>query len=375
MFKLKWIGVCALSLMFCFASCTKGQDSDPGTEGTITAGGSEAQEDVCEKPENLDNILCQWVASEMTVSFGPQTAQMLFTYDEKGRLTEFSGTQGGMNMGVFTVRYNENGLWKTYNYSAPNPPESKDWTIEEITTYNYNDEGKLESVNGVTNDGNGVRQKSSNTIYQYFPQQNLRTENTSELDQSYNTTYSTNKTIHTDPNSGNTDWIEIKEGIPGMFGGTLKHWTKNEYQYYPQLGRMMVWYKESQMCEVLPCGADLQPTQAAQYTYEYDNLGRMKALTVETDGDPWANPVVPVDGTYEEKYTCEITYEIQTQAEIAGKHPLKNFADIQNMTSFDLGYNTKDIFSSLSCQNTSFSLKWVRLWEALPGGQPPGGAE
>jgi hypothetical protein len=127
---------------------------------------------------------------------------------------------------------------------------------------------------------------------------------------------------------------------------------------------------KTQNCAVTPCvfGGTFSPTDISETEFFHDDQGRETGykitITQGSGGD----------------YNCEMTYELDTRAKIAGIHPLEYMLNTFAPVPINLGVDDRDIFSSWDCtlggqpfQDVDF--KWVRLWEALPEGQPPGGAD
>ena len=80
-----------LTLGLSIAACTQGQ-GPAETPDKVTVAGADAPppEDVCEKPENLENILCQWVMTEMEMGQGTDKVTYKYLFDPEGRFVQIT---------------------------------------------------------------------------------------------------------------------------------------------------------------------------------------------------------------------------------------------------------------------------------------------
>ena len=75
---------------------------------------------------------------------------------------------------------------------------------------------------------------------------------------------------------------------------------------------------------------------------------------------------------------CQMTYEVETQGKIiGGQHPLEFYMNSFSPVFVTYGLNDRDIFATYNCKQgnmvmADYKFKWARLWQVLPGGQPPG---
>lgn len=364
---LTWVSICSLTLVFCFASCTKGQDTDLGTEGNITTGGTEAEaEDVCEKPENLDNILCQWVATEMDPGYGKMTLQ----YNSQGRVILAEGYDlDGVKLSTTSLVYNDYGVWKISLHQDPNPPGSQNYQSEQRVDFEYYEgSGRVKSKKMERYSG-GSKQSSMEWQYSDLQSNNTVSGVFGQKDGAGNLQQLGVTLITYDPGTGKIKSVDRRLSD----GNTMNNpasWTQDSYHYDSQTGRLNLMISKTQNCAVTPCsfGGTFSPTDSYETEFFHDDQGRETGYEAKT-----------TKGNKPDT-TCEMTYEIETQAKIAGIHPLEFMINTFAPIPLNLGVNDRDIFSSWDCSLAGQPLqeidfKWVRLWEALPEGQPPGGAD
>lgn len=363
---------------FLFSACTQGQ----GPEGKVTTAGAEAAPDVCEKPENLDNVLCQWVASELKMASPTgEIANLQIFYDETGSPYRITGTDGQGKKTIMNFSYNDYGLWKVVTYSEPDPPESENFTKEKTQTTNYNSDGSIQTrISEVK--VNGQPQSSEEKYYFYVVPNVIATV---FKDGAGNPTSGMQELINKDPNSGKVSSIEETKGpVVGMSITSREHWSISNFGYDFDTGLLRRIEKDSQNCLVpnRPCGQTLDPNVITIEDISYDDQGRPSKFHMSTEGEVDSNnqivslPHDPPDPDQESE--CDFKYELQTQAKLAKMNPLGIFLMLVPMPGWNLNFNDQSLFTQFSCGPVGASEPqmvmtphWVRLWEALPEGQPP----
>jgi YD repeat-containing protein len=378
-----------LSLSLSFAACSKVQGpSEEGSKGVVEA----PPVDPCEQPENLNNILCQWVATE--IKTGGETSAL--QYDDKGRITQMAiHDDKGQTEMMGTLTYNDQGLWKAVSNTQPDPPDSKNFTEIDTATYTYDTQTGL--IKNIVTDRtkNGAPNGRTEVVYTTMPNGVDLGILTVEKDSSLQPIKQHTKIITKDPTSGKVLSVDEKEAPPTM-GAPPEDWSITKFHYYPDTGRLERMERSEQNCLAKSCMdpannalllANIAPTKVMVYEFSHDDNDRISGTTTTSDGEVDSSstppkiksnpgdPPVP-DSTN----VCEVKYEIQTQAKIARVHPVTFFMMTLGGMGFDVGFNERDIFTSISCnttgqsssENTSF--KWARLWQVIPGGQPPGGS-
>jgi hypothetical protein len=369
---LNSIGLIFFFLNLGFTACTQGQGPTgeaPQGAPKVTLAGADTTPpvDVCENPENLDNILCQWVAQEMEVndSAGKRTYQM--SYDSEARIIQLITVgQGGHHDNITTLTYNDNSLLGWMLYSDADPPESEYYTTVTSGSYFYNDHGLLEKKTSDLKKG-GATQTSTRWTFTY-PQPNKVENYAITEDGAHTVTGIIYETITKDSASGKLLTDEVKYSTDPRLYGAIDTWAVQTYQYNTQTGRLDKITYQSQDCKTTAC-VFTSPIVSAVHMetrFSYDGKGRFKGFTAYDSGG------IP-------NKSCETSYEIQTQGKMAGPHPQDFILNVFFPTQFSLDLNDRDIFSTWNCEtggqpSEENKFKWVRLWQALPEGKPPGGS-
>lgn len=385
------IGFSALFILsLAFSACTQGQG--PGQPDKVTVAGTEGAPaptpvDVCEKPENLDNILCQWVATKMSYpDSSAKKEQADLFYDSEGRLIRIDvkeGDKAGM-LALFT--YNEFGLWKVDLYSEADPATGN-FTKQQTRTTTYNLQTKeIKDVIDETRK-NGTLQTIEEHIYASSPLGILTVKKDVSVDPTMNPIGVEIKYITKDSNTNQITQISEYDALPQM-GAPPLMWKVTDYSYNAQ-GRLEKTEEKTQDCQITPCSAYPNPVNTPHAIdtseFEFDSQNRLLQNTQTSQGafdfqthailTPVTDPVDP-----SKIQVCDATYEIQTEAKIAGKHPIDYLIGGFETTGFGNLFGDRDIFTTFGCHasnqpmnpDNTAQVKWVRLWEALPEGKPPG---
>jgi hypothetical protein len=379
-----------LSLSLNFAACSKMQGpSEEGSKGVVEA----PPVDPCEQQENVNNILCQWVATEMTSS----GSKMSLDYDSEGRPSRFiTYDASGNKTNVADLVYSNYGLSNSTSFSQPTPAPSGNFTVINTQSNFYNADGSINKIEAERKT-NGVVDSTSKKLFDYntLGKVNITDAETGGTPNP-NTTGGYLQIITKDSN-GKIKSIDTKRET---FSNNVNQVTSLEsmnFDYDAKTGRLTTMVNKTQDCSKSTCSSNnldpnkatldpIVPTQVMTSTMFYDDQNRAISFTQINDGDTSKTPIVPPDGTPDSTQTCDLKYEIQTQANIAFKHPIMNFIDASGGLTglgFEL-FSIKDLFSTFSCNTTvggqttnqgnAMTFKWVRFWQVLPGGQPPGGS-
>jgi hypothetical protein len=383
-----------LSLSLSFAACSKMQGpSEESGKGVVEA----PPVDPCEQPENLNNVLCQWVAAEMDMQYaGPGAGQMkmLFEYDPNGegrpsRITSLDSS--GNKASVIDLLYNNFGISIRTTYSNPHTPGHDDFTKIETQTFNYNSDGTLDKIETIDKE-NGIVQSTTDYSFDYSTPGKV---NITEQDKdSLSVVSGGSFQILTKDNNGkiksmSTKTINSTPQVTSVTIMTLDYDTKS--------GRLSKMVGTAQDCLKLACiGNNMDkntatvdpittPTQVQTIDLTFDDQSRGIKYISSYDGDPSKSPIVPPDGTPDSIQEFDMKYEIQSQANIAYKNPIMNLIEVTGgavMSGLDL-FSVKDLFSSASSStitgsqstsSTAMTFKWMRFWQVIPGGQAPGGS-
>lgn len=372
-----------LTLALAIGSCTQGKDGEQAGEGVDFTTEAPSVNN-CEKPENLNNILCHWVATKMTT----KAINFELQYDEQGRIEHMAGKDpNGHTIMKGDLTYNQYGLWQFVSYSNPNPPDSENYTQVETRTTYYNPQGKVEDVISETK----VNGSYDSGYVMEFSNNGLEVE-TTHLDNNQNNTNKETRITTLDPQTGKIKTVEEKE-VDTQSGDDLK-WTFREFEYVPDTGRLWKMTAKHQNCRVKACGgmadpAQMDPTNIEVVELKYDEEGRLKDWIQTSEGElnysvnpptilsDVGDPPVP-----DKTASCVLSYDIETKAPIAKEHPIQFLMSSLGQSGFDLLFNEKDIFSKYTCPTSlsnqpglDMEIHWVRLWEALPEGKEPGSAE
>jgi hypothetical protein len=396
---LKNIFPALLVLCLGFTACTQGQQGANEGNGKVVGGGSEASpqgpstpqgtaaaggsEDVCEKPENVNDILCQWVAPEFKIEVGGKLVSTVkVEYDQEGWPTRLMTYDDQNNMiGVMAFFYNDFGVSKTLYLVTPDPVGSKNFTTDENTTYSYNSDGTLHSIHAVINI-KGALDSSLDTTFQYFPQSSQMMSSEVWKDATNTTTRACNKTNQRDFTTGFIQSTDEKCGLPGMMGGSLETWSITTNTPDPNTGRLKSSNEKRQDCLVpgQPCGTTLVPTSITNYEVIFDAEERTLQYLGNTDGavDLQTHAIItPVGQPPSSSEECDFTYDLKTQAKVAKKNPLGLYLMVAPMEGMNITFGDRDYFATFLCKfgnvtQMVMTPKWVRLWEVLPLGKPPG---
>jgi hypothetical protein len=376
-----------LGLSLNFAACSKVQGpSEEGSKGVVEA----PPVDPCEQPENLNNILCQWVATEMNIP----GSKWSIDYDSGGKPTRFTAHDASGNKTTITdVVYNKDGLSNMMSYSNPSPAPSGNFIEISTQTHFYNSDGSISKIEA-DRKTNGVVDSTSESIFDYTTPGKTKvtvTETGGTLNP--NTTGKNFKTITKD--NGKLKFLDEKRETFSGNQFNVVDLESGSFEYDTKTGRLLSMVQKSQDCSLKTCTGNnkdpniatldpIDPTLVMTSTMTYDDQNRAISFTQTTDGDTTPTHIVPPDNIPDSTYACDLKYEIQSQDDIAFKHPIMNIIDSSGLTGLGLDiFSIKDLFSTFACTSTAggqssppenITFKWMRLWEVLPGGQPPGGS-
>jgi hypothetical protein len=328
------------------------------------------------------------VASEYKNSTGVSLLQ----YDDQGRINgmEMRDNNDKTTM-KGTLTYNEYGLATTVSNSLPDPPDSQNFTEVDTTTYKYDQTGAIQQVvSDKTNKGKPNGQSVSN--YLTLPNGDLGITMV-DFDSNQQPVKQRLKLITKDA-TGRVTMMDEKV-LPPAMGSPPDDWSITKFYYDTDTEHLIKMERSDQNCLVRTCLdpatntvlANIDPTGIQIFTFNYDAQGRRSGAITTGEGEidyshkpptVKSNPGDPPDPDVTQ--TCELHYEIQTQAKILGEHPLDFFMATLGQVGFDPGFSNLDMFTSMTCSvspSTSassgdFSFKWVRFWETQPEGKPPG---
>jgi YD repeat-containing protein len=376
-----------LSLNLSFAACSKMQGpSEESGKGVVEA----PPVDPCEQPENLNNILCQWVATEANSS----GSKMTLDYDSAGRPTRFTTYDGSGNKTDLTeLLYNNSGLTNRTSYSQPTPLPSGNFSVIDTQTNDYNSDGTLDKIE-ILHKINGILDTTTTDSFDYHVPGKVFI--TIKYNDGGGNFKSGSFMIVTKDNGDKVKLLEAKSydnafNVTNVSNMSL---TRNS-----KTGRLSDTVNTSQYCKINQCTGNnasgnnttidpIDPTKATLVEtghLDFDDQDRMIGFTQSTDGDQNSNPPVPPDNKPDYTMKCALGYEIQSQDNIAFKHPIMNLMDATGYFGFGFDiFTVKDLFSTFSWTTeipgkptpspSVQTLKWMRVWQAIPGGQPPGGS-
>lgn len=384
-------------LILFFTSCTQGQQG-PGsregvsTEGTETIrGGTEALPGAgsCDTPENANNVLCQWVATELVGKQGDTPIRkVLIAYYDTGWPKEVTDIdQNGNKKSIHQIYYDNNlVLEKTVAQESPDPG-TDNFTRVVTKIIKYNPNGSIDKVTTEKKDNTGTQLFRTTEASYSYPSNSQMDVATNIMDDPGVVTSKSHSTTLKDPSSGKINSIETKvESSNGSGGFILETWYLDSYTYDPN-GRIDKLAKSKQECSSSlisgGCQSSIQATELKTYDYDYDGQGRVSQFTASSDGDSY-NPSIGVpDNQIETSLAFAMNYDPALPGKIARQHPLEILLTVDPESPFGQGFNDRDLFSSFSGQmagagipanypSLTMTVKWSRLWEVLPGGRPPG---
>lgn len=372
-----------LGFTACGGSGDKGAGESAGDKGT-TGGSAALMTDSCEKPENVANPACQWVAKEMNIDSqnsnkAVEHTKVAFQYDADGRVTRAEGGVNGQSEALMTMIYVKEGLSKMMNYGSPKPPGSGNWTSETATNVAYNPDGtkytvKTEDkrdgkVTGGTYEVFSSLPTGSGSIYTATDAANQQTAGSIRV-----------KTV--DPSTQRPTTNSEFGIVPNK--NDLLYWTQSTFTYSPE-GKLTLLVVKRQDCTTVKCGANntypvdpatiIDTTSLTTTQVLYDEKNRLKGFAMSSYND-YKNKPDQIDNTM----TCEMVYDMDTGAKIAYKHPLDSFLDLfgGGGNAFPISFTTSDVFKSWSCKMNgasdpamTMSFTWARLWEVQPDGRAP----
>lgn len=353
------------------AACTQGPGTKEAPDKVTVAGGETPTEggpteDVCEKEENLNNILCKWVATEIQIQYPNYTAIQKYGYDSEGRIERMTGTdQNGAKHGVGTLVYNDKGVQVIQYFSEPNPPGTEQWTSEWKINFEYYDQPGRVKSKIVEIKKNGVKQSSYQSGYTPL-QGNIVDSVTAMYGPSSTPVGIAYERATYDPVT-----LKVQSTDKKNYGANLSSptsWEQFTFQYDTGTGRLDKLITKTQDCTVNPCNnfqGPFNPSHISDLDFHFDDKGRETGYTWED-----------IHGGTEEG-SCEMSYDFETKAKIVNIHPLEFMINTFAPIVITLGVNDQDIFSSWVCSRggqveNDARFKWARLWEVLPGGRPPG---
>jgi hypothetical protein len=304
-------------------------------------------------------------------------------YDPEGRIRQtISRDAAGTTYAVSDFTYNDYGLWKYQNYSDPVPPDSGNFTKEEERTYHYDTAtGALLQIYIERKENGLVKFKTYHTV---TPPLGVWI---ADLDGNNVYIQDIIQTFTKDPANG--DITSISEVIAPDPNAALQNWNVTNLTYNFQSGRLETITTNTQDCAVVPaspCARSPTPPNVPHnigvLEFKFDDQGRIAKMITTSEGEIQnhvSTSMPGVDPVPDQTSECIMSYEINTQAKIAGKHLFEVVMTDLGRKSFKNVFNERDLFSTISCgaggsvpTNPSVTFKWVRLWEALPEGKQPG---
>lgn len=354
-----------------------------GTQGTAEAPADSASKastaEFCERSENLDNVLCKWVATEFTVEYPSGGAKMGIVSDSAGRLAKMLGYMNPKDLknptSVVTRAYEGDNIRFQEGLSNPDPNDPSKFLDTTTTTYSYNSDGKIEKS---TEEYKSKGVLSSTYTTEYFYGGNAKGFDVFSVETGKDSTGAVtslmNHGFQKDKATGRTLVHETKRLDPG--NSTVNNWTIDTFSYDPVTGRLKSYVSQDQDCLKAACVSSIVPQTIKTTRIFHDDAGRAIKILSEDDGDIKSN--TPPNGVVDSTYACEFEYGNASAAPYAYLHPLMSFASLGVPTGFEDAFTVKDTFTVFKCPgtqpNSNMTMTFVqkRLWEALGVANPAG---